>query len=183
MEVVKANGGLLTDAEVRELIDDRLRERRMDEEMAQRPANPQRDEVQDDVLQYLEHCRTAEVSVEAVAECFKRLLELNLGLTEAEIVQIVNTVPRSNVEVFVTVEECMERLSEDNVNAILGVVRDTLGERFATGEEPGEEEAEEEEEDAGEAGEGGGEDGYGDAGEYVGEGEEGQEALMDHEAA
>jgi hypothetical protein len=49
-----------------------------------------------------------------------------LGLTRAEVLQVVNLSPCSEVEVHLIVEECEERLSEEQVTQLLQIVAQHL---------------------------------------------------------
>ncbi|TRY64021.1 hypothetical protein TCAL_12603 [Tigriopus californicus] len=48
-------------------------------------------------------------------------------LSQSEVLQIVNQVPESTVELHLLIEECEERLSEEQIEAILELVRKNLG--------------------------------------------------------
>jgi len=49
-------------------------------------------------------------------------------LTEAEIIQILNLLPRHPVEVHLIIEECDQRLDEDKVQKVIDVVLSFFGE-------------------------------------------------------
>lgn len=55
-----------------------------------------------------------------------KLMELlkSYDLTRMEKLQIVNLVPRSEVEFFAIVEECEDRFSEDQIAQVLDYVND-----------------------------------------------------------
>lgn len=66
---------------------------------------------------------------------------MNLGLTEAEVIQILNSAP-AEVEYYLIIEECAERVGEEKLNILMNYVNETLGVGSGT-EEPGEDATEE----------------------------------------
>ena len=69
------------------------------------------------VIEYLEQGCAADQSRESIAE-FMRAME-PFGLTQAEVLNLVNTRPRSLVEVHLIVEECEERLTQEQRTELL----------------------------------------------------------------
>ena len=69
------------------------------------------------VIEYLEQGCAADQSRESIAE-FMRAME-PFGLTQAEVLNLVNTRPRSLVEVHLIVEECEERLTQQQRTELL----------------------------------------------------------------
>lgn len=47
---------------------------------------------------------------------------MELGFTEGELIQIANHIPTRQVELHLVVEDCCERLNEEQISEILEVV-------------------------------------------------------------
>jgi DNA-directed RNA polymerase subunit F len=118
MKILQQNGGLLTNSEVLQVLVDRgcatgsmaLNARSLASEKM--------------VYAYLQQhsagLRTQEELV-VVQEALQQF-----DLTRIEVLQIINLVPKSVVEVHLIVESCEARLTEDQVEEVLRLVRETL---------------------------------------------------------
>jgi DNA-directed RNA polymerase subunit F len=75
------------------------------------------------VLSYLDERPCAEQSRESILNFVEELQKLssagNFELTDAEILQLVSNQPRSLVEIHLIVEECEERLTQEQVQTLL----------------------------------------------------------------
>lgn len=75
------------------------------------------------VLSYLDERPCAEQSRESILNFVEELQKLssagNFELTGAEILQLVSNQPRSLVEIHLIVEECEERLTQEQVQTLL----------------------------------------------------------------
>ena len=75
------------------------------------------------VLKYIqESVATVDNSSALVRECLTALKKMELGFTEGELIQIANHIPTRQVELHLVVEDCNERLSEEQINDILEVI-------------------------------------------------------------
>ena len=117
--IVSANDGLLTNVEVRDILASRRQHRKP--EVNQPHTDLQsREFVESKVLKYIEESvPTVDNSMELVRECLSTLKKMNLGLTEGELVQIANHIPMRQVELHLVLEECCDRLTEDQINVVL----------------------------------------------------------------
>ena len=117
--IVSANDGLLTNIEVRDILASRRQQRKPEINQTQTDLQG-REFVETKVLKYIEESiPTVDNSMELVRECLSTLKKMNLGLTEGELVQIANHIPMRQVELHMVVEECCERLTEDQINVVL----------------------------------------------------------------
>ena len=85
------------------------------------------------VIEYLEQGCAADQSRESIAE-FMRAME-PFGLTQAEVLNLVNTRPRSLVEVHLIVEECEERLTQQRAPSCCAAARCSTAAAAATAED------------------------------------------------
>ncbi len=99
MEVKKQFDGLLTNVEVYKLI-------AMSREERDSKSAPMvnREFVETQTVNYLRYVSSV-ASVEAVKKFITRVKELQLGLTEAEMVQLANHLPRYVVEIHLVCED------------------------------------------------------------------------------
>jgi hypothetical protein len=75
------------------------------------------------VLKYIqESITTVDNSSALVHECLTALKKMELGFTEGELIQIANHIPTRQVELHLVVEDCCERLSEEQINDVLEVI-------------------------------------------------------------
>jgi DNA-directed RNA polymerase subunit F len=61
-----------------------------------------------------------------MAKCIAGIKAMKLGLTEAEIMQILNNVPTTDVEIYLIIEECGERLSEEQITDLCELIKESL---------------------------------------------------------
>lgn len=124
MEVVSANGGLLTNCEVKELLRHRRHRRQHDDQQQQAaPELQNRERVEIQVLKYIDDSLASVTnSPELIRECLSALKKMELGLTEGELVQVANHVPTRQVELHLVIEECAERMSEEQSGEVIDLV-------------------------------------------------------------
>lgn len=53
----------------------------------------------------------------------KALTNLNVTLTEVELMQLANHPPKEPVEVYILVDNCASRMSDDDVNNIVDLTK------------------------------------------------------------
>ena len=117
--VVSANDGLLTNIEVRDIINSRRKHRKPEVNQPQTDLQS-REFVESKVMKYIEESTpNVDNTMELVHECLSTLKKMNLGLTEGELVQIANHIPLRQVELHLVVEECCDRLTEDQISVVL----------------------------------------------------------------
>lgn len=64
--------------------------------------------------------------MEAMQRCLARIKRLELGLSEAEMVQIANLLPQSEVELYLVIDNVSERLSGEEQASIMSLVSECL---------------------------------------------------------
>jgi len=115
-----ANDGLLTNLEVMQVIgENRLRRAGAGNNS---PEFQHREEIEVKTASYIAATRSGQLSSEALRECIGRIKALDLGLTEAELLQITNLAPESDVEFYLIIEECSERLTDEQLGLVKEVV-------------------------------------------------------------
>ena len=151
MKVLTARDGVITNSEVLDLLKEQ-HAKRLQEEQAMPLPGARRGApaasawqlrqnavlISEQVIKYLSDSDAVLQSRESIAS-FMTAME-RFQLTRAELLSIVNTLPRSNVEVHMLVEECEERLSEQDINTILDLcsahwLQDDAGGSAANGDE------------------------------------------------
>lgn len=120
MEVVASNAGLLTNVEVLDIIkENRAKRSALNEakvelqgrELVETKVKPIRWKITlsltifcfgnvQQTIKYVSGKSIGSVPSDASEKCLKEIKALNLGLTEGELVQIVNLAPRSEVEFY-----------------------------------------------------------------------------------
>ncbi|KAL6047005.1 DNA-directed RNA polymerase III subunit RPC9 [Balamuthia mandrillaris] len=118
MQVLDANAGLLSNFELLEL----LKENFTADQQRRRPRITPLIEAQ--VGGYLSSTACKDEKSEQVAECVRRLSPFHL--TKAEMLQVLNLSPKSEVEVHLIVEDCVDRLTSEQVTELLDVVQSYL---------------------------------------------------------
>ncbi|KAL3915259.1 MAG: hypothetical protein SGPRY_007301, partial [Prymnesium sp.] len=81
-------------------------------------------EISDQVLAYLEQTDCVSQSREAIKKFCGAVRKFKL--TQAEVMQLVNSAPRSRVEVYLIIEECEERLTPAQVQELLALCKANL---------------------------------------------------------
>ena len=116
MEVVKVNGGLLSNYEVLQALSDIKTNKSGLEQNAST--------VVYETIQYLNQTQAAQQTPEFIANFLSKLDKF--GLTKAEKLQLINLRPTTPVEIQLIVEESEERLTEEQVEELLQIVESTL---------------------------------------------------------
>ena len=128
MKVLNDNVGALSNFELAELLKQQAQERSETESRlplpgARRGASSNavtwqaQQEVAEQILTYLEQTECMGQTRESIITFTTAVAKFNL--TQAEMISLVNTAPRSRVEVYLIIEECEERLSPDSVAELL----------------------------------------------------------------
>lgn len=78
-------------------------------------------------IKYISGIATSEVSLEKMEDCIAGIKEMQLGLTEAEVLQILNLGPTTEVEFCAIIEESGERLTDEQMGELIEYVVTTLG--------------------------------------------------------
>eukprot|EP00882_Tetradesmus_deserticola_P001150 GHRQ01001245.1.p2 GENE.GHRQ01001245.1~~GHRQ01001245.1.p2 ORF type:complete len:135 (+),score=51.47 GHRQ01001245.1:196-600(+) len=113
MKIIELNAGLLSNHEVAQV----LRERGADPSAG---LNTRATASEKTVYEYLlsqAGCIKSREELQALIDDLKPF-----GLARAELAQVINLAPASAVEVHLVVEDCEERLSEQQVEALTAVV-------------------------------------------------------------
>jgi DNA-directed RNA polymerase subunit F len=110
-------GGLLTNVEVHMLLKEQKKHR-----IQKEISDPAVEFFHGTVSRYVESCVSKEQNtLEEVRKLIKLLDNEKLGLTEAETMQLLNACPKYQVEVHTIIEECAERLSEEQIDRIIEI--------------------------------------------------------------
>ena len=122
MEVHSKNDGRITNVELLEILEERKEKR------SKRPggsmALKSRDMMEERTIKYLKESTMGAATSEMVNACFQRFKEQKWDLTEAELLQIANHVPKCEPEIYMIIEQCEARFSEDDVKEILDVIEE-----------------------------------------------------------
>ena len=121
MEVLKVNSGLLTNAEVLELLEERRGTRQV--AAHNNVALQDREHVELNTVRYVKSSAARDTTCDTVLAGLNAIRKLNLELTEGEMVQLANHVPLTEVEVYTIIEDCAERLDATKVNLLLETIR------------------------------------------------------------
>ena len=116
MEIVKVNGGLLSNYEVLQALSDIKSNNSGLEQNAST--------VVYETIQYLNQTQATQQKPELIANFLSKLAKF--GLTKAEKLQFVNLLPTTPVEIQLIVEESEERLTEEQVEELLQIVESFL---------------------------------------------------------
>lgn len=116
MKIIEEQSSLLTNIEVIHA----LREREADKQAVVSKALPSEIKAHDSLVQYAGTVQSRE-DLQKFLEAIK-----DYNLTKAELVQIVNLKPTSLVEIYLCVEQCEDRLSEDRIEELLQLIQGHL---------------------------------------------------------
>lgn len=114
MQVVNESSKLLTNFEVHSFLNDLKANRKKNIKSLSTVTHT--------ALKYIDTVTCAPQQTASQITKFKKAVEI-YNLTKAEVLQLINLVPRSEVEVQVIIEECDERLSEHQVEQLLTILR------------------------------------------------------------
>ena len=128
MELISVNDGLLTNAEVYELIKQHQSNRQAQQP---KPLNNRekthidlqnREAIERNALQYLEslsHGSNRNLDTGAIRNCLVKLKALGYQFTEAEMMQLSNTIPKHEVDIHLIIEDCFNRFTEEQIEMLL----------------------------------------------------------------
>ena len=118
MKIIQQNGGLLTNSEVLQVLVDRG--------CASNSLLPNARSLASEkmVFAYLQQHSAGLRTPEELVVVQESLQQFDL--TRIEMLQIINLTPKSVVEVHLIVENCESRLTEDQVEEVLRLVREVL---------------------------------------------------------
>ncbi len=128
MEIKCINGGLLTNVEVIEILKEKAESRtKTSSTTATLLEFQNREAVTAKVLKYGERMGYNKYPSAGIAKMLSQIKALNYGLTEAELMQIANMLPRQVVELHPLIEDCDTRFDEDQLNNLLETITKALG--------------------------------------------------------
>jgi hypothetical protein len=144
MRVVNARDGVLTNLEVKELLEEQLAARLREEQALPLPGARRGQSgpsawqsrqnaaiISEQVLGHLDTIACSTQTRERISTFMQAAEEFRL--TRAETLAIVNMQPSSVVDIHLLVEECEERLSDDDVRRLLSFCRTLSTEQEAEG--------------------------------------------------
>ena len=117
MEIVSRNDGILCNHEVFDIVTER-----MSRSTRSNADSQNRETIERKLIKYMNSRDKCVSSVEAIGNFIEDLKERNISLTKAEIMVMLNHLPTTVVEIHLIVEECVERLDEDDIQYILDSV-------------------------------------------------------------
>jgi DNA-directed RNA polymerase subunit F len=124
MQIKSSNDGLLTNYEVLDLIKERKAQRdywRKDTIHLQ-----PRIALENKIQAYMKNSITKSLSFEQIQGLLRQLKQLQLQLTEEEMIQLANLLPTSEVEMYLIVSNAAERLTEDQISVLLETIKSVL---------------------------------------------------------
>lgn len=114
MEVKEARGAFVSNQEVLSILSE-AKERHAKERSLR-----QHNTVLYEAVKYLKDTPAAGQGAEAVRDCLRELLPVKLAT--AELLQVVNHRPETDVDLRILIEECDERLNDEQIQEILEIV-------------------------------------------------------------
>ena len=125
MDIKCVNGGLLTNIEVMEILKEKA-EIRLKASSATQLEFQNREAVTSKVLKYGERMGYVKYTSTGIASMLSQIKALNYGLTEAELMQIGNMLPRQVVELHPLIEDCDKRFDEKKLENLLETISNAL---------------------------------------------------------
>lgn len=122
MEVHSRNDGRITNVELLELLEER--KDTLSRISIASAVFKSRNMMEERTIKYLKGSTMGAATSEMVNACFQRFKERDWDLAEAELLQIANHVPTCEPEMYMVIEQCESRFSEDEVREILGVIKE-----------------------------------------------------------
>jgi len=127
MEVKCINGGLLTNIEVIEILKEKAESRsKTSSSTATQLEFQNREAVTSKVLKYGERMGYEKYTSVGIAKMLSQIKALDYGLTEAELMQIGNMLPRQAVELHPLIEDCDKRFDEEKLESLLEAITKSL---------------------------------------------------------
>lgn len=123
MKVINPCYTLLTNLEVFSILNDIKAKQGQTESKIKKSAQHHNTIVYE-TLKYLSNLSGSQQNIKHEIVCIKALSEFKL--TAAELKQIVNLRPEQPVEVQLIIEECEERLTEEQVDEMIGIINKIL---------------------------------------------------------
>lgn len=118
--------GLLTNVEVMSVIESNRK--RSGNGAAPAHILQNREQVETQTLHYIRtNTPQSAHDMEAMKNCLSSIKKLDLQLTEAELLMIANLVPKSEVEIYLIIDQIAERGLEGHIQTILDVVASSFG--------------------------------------------------------
>jgi len=118
MKVLNDNEGLVTNFEVNQILQQNLKGQTEDDKDSPESSFEQQ------VLKYFQYTTITNQTAEKLQICIKSLQ--NYELTKAEVLQVLNLHPTTEVEVNLIIEECAERISDEKTLQLLQDLTQTL---------------------------------------------------------
>lgn len=117
MEIKSYNDGLLTNTEVLELLNQRVEQPNIYQIPSADFSN--KESVERQVIKYKNIFQRPNYSTNEERNYLKAIKSVLPDVTEAELIQMANLVPKHLVDLYLVIEECAERLNEEQINYIL----------------------------------------------------------------
>lgn len=81
-----------------------------------------RDMMEERTVKYLKKSSMGSSSSEMINACFQRFKERGWDLAEAELLQIANHIPVNEPEIYMIIEQCDARFSDEEVTEMLHII-------------------------------------------------------------
>lgn len=77
-------------------------------------------------LKHLSKSKTAGLTSEHLVQCVAQIKDLGLRLTEAETIQTANLLPSSDVELYLIIEDCSDRVTPEQQEKLFEIINNTI---------------------------------------------------------
>jgi DNA-directed RNA polymerase subunit F len=120
MEVISTNNSILCNSEVLKIIQDKR---------AQRPGIgsnlelQSRENIEIKLLKYFTDYSSCDLNLETMGAFINELSLANISFTKAEYMVLLNHLPQSAVEIYLIIEECAERLTDEQVELTIDCIK------------------------------------------------------------
>lgn len=121
MQILSYNDGYLTTSEVYTIVQKR-RENKLNKKGVDYAG---RNWIDHKVVQYCEKTNQTSTA-EAEQKCLKELQDLKFYLSKEELVQILNLKPKQHVDIYLIVEDCSDRFTDEQLDQMLQIVNETI---------------------------------------------------------
>ena len=131
MEVIEIHGGLLTNVEVLHILREQAKSSSSSSSAVNNDTATSVDasttlqnkiQVTEMTVKYISESFPKDLSLQSVRDMLSEIKSSGHLFTEAEFMQIANTIPNSPVRFHAVIEECEDRFSDDAVEHIVAIV-------------------------------------------------------------
>ncbi|SAM07320.1 hypothetical protein [Absidia glauca] len=125
MKIKNTRSALISNYEVFDLVNDRISYQKQIQQSQSNVDYPEHlRTIQFELVEYIKGTPTSTQSEDQVKAFLQQIDRYSLTLGEK--VQVLNLRPKSAVEIYLLIEECEERFSEEDLDNILSIISTTL---------------------------------------------------------